>query len=79
MKNLLKQLLFGALQALPFGNVLTVVADNVTSPEYSPEGEINYPKLIMYIITGLIVLARLFGWITNEDLILLIDNLQEIE
>lgn len=79
MKNLLKQLLFGALQALPFGNVLTVVADNVTSPEYSPEGKINYPKLVMYVITGLIVLARLFGWITNEDLILLIENLQEIE
>tara|TARA_R110000744_G_scaffold275490_1_gene388303 strand:- start:37 stop:282 length:246 start_codon:yes stop_codon:yes gene_type:complete len=72
MKTLLKQLLAGILPALPFGNGLKIIKDNIAEDGYTPTGQINWPKMIMYIITGIIVLGRLSGIITNEDVATLI-------
>ena len=45
---------------------------------YTAQGKINWPKMIMYIITGLIVLGRLLGVISNEDVMTLIDTLKTV-
>lgn len=78
LKALFKQIINGILPALPFGNVLTEIKNNIQEDGYTPTGAINWPKLTMYIITGLIVMARLLGLITNEDVIKLIETLSNI-
>lgn len=78
-KGLLKEVFKGAINALPFGNVLTAISDNIKEDGYTPTGAINWPKLTMYIVTGLIVLGRLLGLITNEDVVQLIDTLSGLD
>ena len=78
-KNIIKEIVKGIIPALPFGNAIEIVANNIMEEGYAPKGYINWPKLIMYIITGLIVLGRLVGVISNEDVITLIESLQAIE
>jgi len=75
LKALLKQIVNGILPALPFGNVLTEIKNNLNDDGYTPTGAINWPKLLMYFITGLIVIARLLGLITNDDVMQLIETL----
>ena len=76
LKALLIEILKGIIPALPFGNVIQTISANIKEDGYTPTGAINWPKLIMYITTGLIVLGRLLGVITNEDVATLIDTLQ---
>tara|TARA_R110002050_G_scaffold46293_5_gene108906 strand:+ start:277 stop:525 length:249 start_codon:yes stop_codon:yes gene_type:complete len=78
-KHLFKQLINGILPALPFGNVLTEIKNNIKDDGYTPTGAINWPKLTMYIVTGLIVLGRLLGLITNDDVIQLIETLSGLD
>ena len=78
-KGLLKEIFKGAIKALPFGNVLTAINDNIKEDGYTPTGAINWPKLTMYIVTGLIVLGRLLGLITNEDVTQLIQTLSGLD
>jgi len=75
-KGILKEIFKGVLSALPFGDVITTISDNIKEDGYTPTGAINYPKIIMYCITALIVLGRLLGVITNEDVVQLIDTIQ---
>ena len=77
-KGLFKEIIKGIIPALPFGNVVQTISDNIKEDGYTPTGAINYPKLIMYIITGLIVLGRLIGVISNEDVITLVETLQSL-
>tara|TARA_R100001244_G_scaffold101250_1_gene75511 strand:+ start:105 stop:350 length:246 start_codon:yes stop_codon:yes gene_type:complete len=76
LKALFKEILKGIIPALPFGNVIQTISANIKEDGYTPTGAINWPKLMMYGITGLIVLGRLLGVITNEDVMTLIDTLQ---
>ena len=75
-KGLLKEVFKGAINALPFGNVITTISDNIKEDGYTPTGAINWPKMVMYSITALIVLARLLGIITNEDVATLIETIK---
>jgi len=75
-KKLLKEIGKGIIPALPFGNVITEIQNNIREDGFSAPGVVNWPKMIMYIITGLIVLARLLGLITNEDVVTLIDTIK---
>tara|TARA_R100001369_G_scaffold90778_1_gene130308 strand:- start:227 stop:469 length:243 start_codon:yes stop_codon:yes gene_type:complete len=78
-KGILREIFKGILPALPFGNVVKIISDNIKEDGYTPTGAINWPKLIMYITTGLIVLGRLLGVITNEDVMTLIDTLSQVD
>ena len=75
-KGLFKEIIKGIIPALPFGNVIQTINDNIKEDGFTPKGTINWPKLTMYIITGLIVLGRLLGVITNDDVMTLIGTLQ---
>jgi hypothetical protein len=75
-KGLFKEIIKGIIPALPFGNVIQTINDNIKEDGFTPKGAINWPKLTMYIITGLIVLGRLLGVITNDDVMTLIGTLQ---
>ena len=79
LKAILRELFKGILPALPFGNVIQTISDNIKEDGYTPTGAINWPKLIMYITTGLIVLGRLLGFITNEDVVQLVETLQGVQ
>jgi len=79
IKALLKEVVNGILPALPFGNVIAEVKNNIKDNSYTPKGSINWPKLTMYIITGLIVLGRLLGLITNEDVVQLMQTLSGLD
>jgi len=76
-KKLLKEIGKGILPAIPFGNVITEIQNNIREDGYSAPGVVNWPKMIMYIITGLIVLGRLLGLITNDDVVTLIDTINK--
>ena len=78
LKKILKEVGKGIIPALPFGNVITEIKNNIKEDGYTAKGRVNWPKMIMYIITGLIVLGRLLGVITNEDVITLIDTLKTL-
>ena len=78
-KLIIKQLFKGILPALPFGRVLEEISYNIQDDEYTKAGSINWPKLIMYIITGLIVMGRLLGVITNEDVATLIEAISNAD
>ncbi len=73
--NIIKELVKGIIPALPFGNVIQEIGNNIKEDGYTPQGKVNYPKMIMYIITGLIVLGRLLGVISNQDVMTLIDTI----
>tara|TARA_R110000737_G_scaffold76139_5_gene106660 strand:+ start:3279 stop:3512 length:234 start_codon:yes stop_codon:yes gene_type:complete len=75
-KGLFKEILKGAISALPFGNVINTISANIKEDGYTATGAINWPKIVMYCITGLIVLGRLLGVITNEDVVQLIETIQ---
>lgn len=78
LKKIIKELGKGIIPALPFGNVITEIQNNISEDGFTEPGVINYPKMIMYIITGLIVAARLLGVISNEDVMTLIDTLKTV-
>ncbi len=74
--NILKALWDGLLPALPFGNVITEIKNNIKEDGYTPTGAINWPKLTVYITASLVVLGRMLGFITNADVMELIGILQ---
>lgn len=78
LKRIIKEVVKGILPALPFGNVIKEIQDNIREDGFTAPGVVNWPKMIMYIITGLIVLGRLLGVISNEDVMILIDTLKTI-
>jgi len=78
LKKLIKEIGKGIIPALPFGNVITEIQNNIREDGFTAPGSVNWPKMIMYIITGLIVLGRLLGVITNEDVMTLIDTLKTL-
>tara|TARA_R100000152_G_C6778921_1_gene210038 strand:+ start:3124 stop:3366 length:243 start_codon:yes stop_codon:yes gene_type:complete len=78
LKKLIKEICKGIIPALPFGNVITEIQNNVREDGFTAPGVVNWPKMIMYIITGLIVLGRLLGVITNEDVMTLIDTIKTL-
>tara|TARA_A100001201_G_scaffold140704_1_gene134371 strand:+ start:771 stop:1070 length:300 start_codon:yes stop_codon:yes gene_type:complete len=77
-KKIIKEIGKGIIPALPFGNVITEIQNNIREDGFTSPGVVNWPKMIMYIITGLIVLGRLLGVISNEDVMTLIDTLSNI-
>ncbi len=78
LKKIIKEVAKGIIPALPFGNVIKEIQDNIREDGFTAPGVVNWPKMIMYIITGLIVLGRLLGVISNEDVITLIDTLKTL-
>jgi len=78
LKKIIKEIVKGIVPALPFGNVITEIQNNIREDGYTAPGVVNWPKMIMYIITGLIVAARLLGAISNDDVMTLIDTLKTI-
>ena len=78
LKKIIKEIVKGIVPALPFGNVIKEIQDNIREDGFTEPGVVNWPKMIMYIITGLIVAARLLGVISNEDVMTLIDTLKTI-
>lgn len=78
LKKIIKEVGKGILPALPFGNVIKEIQDNIREDGFTAPGVVNWPKMIMYIITGLIVLGRLLGVISNEDVMILIDTLKTL-
>ena len=78
LKKIIKEIVKGIVPALPFGNVIKEIKDNIREDGFTAPGVVNWPKMIMYIITGLIVLGRLLGVISNEDVITLIDTISNI-
>lgn len=78
LKKLIKEIGKGIIPALPFGNVITEIQNNIREDGFTAPGVVNWPKMIMYIITGLIVLGRLLGVITNEDVMTLIDTIKTL-
>ncbi len=78
LKKIIKEIGKGIIPALPFGNVITEIQNNIREDGFTEPGVVNWPKMIMYIITGLIVLGRLLGVITNEDVVTLIDTLKTV-
>jgi|TARA_R100000482_G_C5015631_1_gene97541 hypothetical protein len=78
LKKIIKEVGKGILPALPFGNVIKEIKDNIKEDGYTESGKVNWPKMIMYIITGLIVLGRLLGVITNDDVATLIEMISNI-
>ena len=78
LKKIIKEIGKGIIPALPFGNVITEIQNNIREDGFSEPGVVNWPKMIMYIITGLIVAARLLGGISNEDVMTLIDTLKTV-
>tara|TARA_R100000388_G_scaffold341_5_gene659 strand:+ start:420 stop:662 length:243 start_codon:yes stop_codon:yes gene_type:complete len=78
LKKIIKEVGKGIIPALPFGNVIKEIQDNIKEDGFTKPGKINWPKMIMYIITGLIVLGRLLGVISNEDVVTLIDTISKL-
>ena len=78
LKKILKEIGKGIVPALPFGNVITELQNNIREDGYTAPGKVNWPKMIMYIITGLIVAGRLLGIITNDDVVQLIEALNSL-
>ena len=78
LKKIIKEIGKGIIPALPFGNIVTELQNNIRENGYTKAGQVNWPKMIMYIITGLIVLGRLLGVISNEDVVTLIDTISTI-
>ncbi len=78
LKKIIKEIIKGIIPALPFGNAIQEIQKNVREDGFTDPGVVNWPKMIMYIITGLIVLGRLLGFISNDDVVSLIDALGTI-
>lgn len=78
LKKFIKEIGKGIIPALPFGNIVTELQNNIRENGYTKAGHVNWPKMIMYVITGLIVLGRLLGVISNEDVVTLIDTISNI-
>ena len=78
MKKLIREIVNGIIPALPFGNVISEIQKNIREDGFTEPGVINWPKMIMYVITALIVLGRLLGVITNDDVMTLIDTLKTV-
>ena len=78
LKKIIKEIGKGIIPALPFGNLITEIQNNIKEDGFTAPGVVNWPKMIMYIITGLIVAARLLGVISNNDVMTLIDTLKTV-
>ena len=78
LRKILKEVSKGVIKALPFGDVITEIKTNIREDGFTAPGVVNWPKMIMYIITALIVLGRLLGVISNEDVVTLIDTVSNM-
>ena len=78
-KQIFNEIWRGLISALPFGNFFDELAKNIKENRYSPAGQINYPKLICYLITALICAMRVLGIIDNSDLRELIEAINIID
>jgi len=78
IKKVFNELVKGIIPALPFGNVIKEIQDNIREDGFTEPGQVNWPKMIMYIITALIVLGRLLGVISNDDVMTLIDTISNV-
>jgi hypothetical protein len=63
IKSILKALGKGALKSIPGANVLTEVTESMKeSSDHSPEGKIDYPRLIGYGLFSIVIISFIFGY-----------------
>jgi hypothetical protein len=77
-KSILSNILDGIIPALPFGNFFEQLRKNIQEDTYNDKGQVNYPKLFVYILTALIVFLRLIGFISNEDILIITQSISQV-
>lgn len=75
--SILKGVLIGAVKAVPIlGNVATELeANKRETSDHAPTGQVDYPRIIGYVIMAMIVVSVIAGWLTIEDAKTLIKQL----
>ena len=77
-KSILSKILDGIIPAQPFGNFFEQLRKNIQEDTYNDKGQVNYPKLFVYILTALIVFLRLIGFISNEDILIITQSISQV-
>jgi nucleoside diphosphate kinase len=77
IKSIIGSFLKGALKAVPIvGNVATELIDQKEqATEHAPKGKIDIPRIIGYIIVGIIVFSVILGKLSIEDAKTLINKI----
>lgn len=77
--SLLKSLGKGALKAIPLTNVIMEAKESIKEDsEHSPEGSIDYPRLIGYGIFSVVMLAFIFGYADEEKVKFVLDKIVKL-
>jgi hypothetical protein len=79
IKSILKALGKGALKSIPGANVLTEVTESMKEgSDHSPEGQIDYARLIGYGIFSIVMLAFIFGYADEEKVKFVLDKIVKL-
>jgi hypothetical protein len=79
IKSILKALGKGALKSIPGANVLTEVTESMKeSSDHSPEGKIDYPRLIGYGLFSIVIISFIFGYSDEETVKFVLDKIVKL-
>jgi hypothetical protein len=77
-KQIINSIADALLSALPFGNVLQEIKTNIQNDGFTPSGKLDWPRMVIYITTSLIIVFRILGYISNEDVAQMMNYLQGV-
>ena len=79
IKSILKALGKGALKSIPGANVLTEVTESMKeSSDHSPEGKVDYPRLIGYGLFSIVIISFIFGYSDEETVKFVLDKIVKL-
>lgn len=79
--SIIKSVFKGLAKSTPIiGGIVTEMDKTIQEEtEHSPQGKIDWAKIVGYILGGVIIISFLAGWITKEDVKFLINQLIKLD
>lgn len=81
IKSITKSVLKGLTKSIPLvgGIASELTESSLEATEHAPKGKIDYPRIIGYVLGGVIIVSFLLGAIEKEDVKFLFNQLIKFE
>ncbi len=79
IKSLLSSIAKGALKSIPLANIVVEAKESLKeSSDHSPEGQIDYAKLVGYGVFSVVMLAFIFGYADEDQVKFVLDKIVKL-
>lgn len=79
IKSLLSSVAKGALKSVPLANIIVEAKESMKeSSDHSPEGKVDYPRLIGYGLFSIVIISFIFGYSDEETVKFVLDKIVKL-